>query len=177
MSDKIDDILKYAKSLMGVKYTWWKCGSTTQKDHPFYVDKLPTKKYLKENGINCAGLINLLRLKVGKEVPGKGNEKGGTVAWLKFLKKKDVLEKFNYTNKYPVGTLFIRKYRNVKDQGHVAVFYSQSEDKMLLHGKIIHAYAYGNKGKVGLTPLGYSHFSIPEGYYEYAIKPENWLFK
>jgi cell wall-associated NlpC family hydrolase len=175
---KIEDILKYAKSLVGLKYTWWKSGSTTKDKHPFYVDAIPTKTYIKKNGICCAGLINIMRQKAGYEVPGIGIYKGGTYSWYKYLKKKKVLEKFDDNKNYPLGTLFLRKYRNAEDQGHVSVYIKKGKiPKKPLYGEIIHAYAEDeNGGKVGITSLGASHFTLKNGYYEYAILPKNWLF-
>ena len=83
-----------------------------------------------------------------------------------------------------MGTLFLRKYRNIEDQGHVAVFYKKykKDPSKLLYGEIIHAYADINHkigGQVGTTTFGCSHFYEKgcgkEGYYEYAILPNNWL--
>ena len=184
MSDKIDDILKYAKSLIGVKYTWWKCGSTSEKDHPFYVDKLPTKKYLKENGINCAGLINIMRLYSGGEIPEQYDEyvvRGGTRFWYNYFNTLGKLEVFDYKKYYPLGTLLLRDYKDIVDQGHLAVIYEhfKKDFTKILYGNIIHAYADNEEGKVGITNLGSSHFYLTnkdgEGYYEYAILPKDWL--
>jgi len=174
---KIEDILKYAKSLIGLKYTWWKSGSTSMNKHPFYIDDIPTKAYIKKNGICCTGLINIMRQKAGFDVPGSGADKGSTIGWHKYLKNKNVLEKFDDNKNYPIGTLFLRKYRNVKDQGHVAVYLKKSKiAKKPLYGEIIHAYAEDEDGGVvGITSFGASHFYFTNGYYEYAILPKDWL--
>ena len=176
----IKDILEYAKSLVGIKYTWWKSGSTTKEIYPFYVDTVPSIDYIKKYGINCTGLINLLRQMAGKDIPGNGIYRGGTDQWFKFLKKKKVLHKFDDSQKYPIGTLFLRKYRNVEDQGHVAIYITESKHKNKpLYGKIIHAhFAHDDieKNGVEITSFGWSHFWVPEGYYEYAILPSDWLF-
>jgi len=84
----MDNIKKYAKSLVGIKYIWWKSGSTCDPIYPFYVDKKPSRSYIKQNGINCAGFINLLRQKAGFEVPGTGKYRGGTASWFFYLKRK-----------------------------------------------------------------------------------------
>jgi len=67
----------------------------------------------------------------------------------------------------------------VKDQGHVAVYISKNKKTSKpLYGKIIHAYAIDDEtGIVGITSMGCSHFlNSPDGYYEYAVLPNNWLF-
>lgn len=184
LSDDVNKILKYAKSLIGIPYTWWLEGENTCSTlHPFYINKIPTLKYLKEYGINCTGLINLLRLKMGKDVKGVGKYKGGTYQWYKYFKDNNFLKEFKYNKKYPLGTLFIRKYRNIKDQGHVAVLYKWNEKKELkdetLHAYIIHAISNEeypiNNGKVFVTNLGYTHFSTSYGYFDNIVLPEDWL--
>jgi len=105
---------------------------------------------------------------------------GGTYFWYHYFSKKSFLKKFDYTMDYPIGTLFLRKYRNVEDQGHVAVLYSKynKDPSKILYGNIIHAYADDDGGQVGITNLGFSHFIDPdlkEGYYEFAVLPQHWL--
>ena len=171
------EILKFAESLIDIKYTLWKGGSLSKDIYPFYVNEIPSIEYIKKNGLNCAGFINLLRLKSGKDVPGTGEDRGGTLSWFNYFKDKKCLEVFDYRKNYPVGTLFFRKYRSIMDQGHFAVLYELDKNDLWLNNKIIHSYydkEEGN-GKVGLSVLGYSHYSIPEGYYEYIILPENWM--
>jgi hypothetical protein len=98
------------------------------------------------------------------------------------LEKNNKLKEFDYTKKYPIGTILYRKYRDVKDQGHFAVLHSyhKKHPDKLLYGNIIHAYAYDKySGRVGVTQLGYSHFhnyNLSEGYYEYVVLPKDWLF-
>ena len=178
MNKKIQKIIEYAETLLGIKYTPWVGGSTNKTPHPFYTDKIPSKEYIVENGVNCAGFINLLRLKAGKLVPGENNTKGGTVAWYKYLEKINALEKFDYMKDYPLGTLFIRRYRNIQKQGHMAVLYCRihNENKNEISQKIIHSYGDSSyKGEVGLTPLLFSHFSLIGGFYEFAVLPHKWL--
>ena len=108
-----------------------KSGSTNKNLFPFYIDVLPSLSYIKEHGINCTGLINILRQKVGKEIPGNGEYRVGTVEWYNFLKKKKVIHKFDDSQKYPIGTLFLRRYRSVEDQGHVAVYIVETDKKIM----------------------------------------------
>jgi hypothetical protein len=172
--EKIVDIaLKFAKSLIGIKYTRW----TKNNEVDFYCDELPSMNKLKIQGINCTGLINVMMLKVGLDIPDGKVVRGGTYFWFNYFKKNKVLEPFDYTKQYPIGTLLIRKYRDEEDQGHVAVFYSKykKDPTKTLYGTIIHAYDDDGKGQVGLTQLGYSHFHDGIGYYEYIVLPKNWL--
>ena len=180
-SSKIEDIIKYAKTLIGIKYTWWNGGPLDKNKHPFYINNKPTISYLKKNGTNCTGFINILRHKAGKIVPGSGEWKGGIGGWYDYLKKKKVLKKFNDTKDYELGTLFLRRYRDVNDQGHVAVYinkYKINNKNKLLYGDIIHSFDF-NKDNTGIniTSLGWSHFWDKCGYYEYSISPEDWLFQ
>ena len=173
----MEEILTFAESLIGVKYTLWKGGPLSKEPYPFYINEIPNIEYIKQNGINCAGFINLLRLKSGKDVPGNGDYRGGTFSWFNHFKEKNCLEVFDYRKRYPLGTLFMREYRSIKDQGHCAVLYELDKNDLWLNNKIIHSYNDENGGTVGLSVLGHSHYSIPEGYYEYIILPENWLLR
>ena len=110
---------------------------------------------------------------------------GGIGAWWRFF--KDVAEPFDYKKKYPAGTFIIRKYRNIVDQGHVAIVYDENP-KGVLFSKVVHCFTdldYDEQTcKLPQGPgiaidnnIGYSHFyydSIP-GYYDYAILPKDWL--
>ena len=173
----MEELLRFAESLIGIKYTLWKGGSLSKNIYPFYVNGIPDIEYIKKNGINCAGFINLLRLKSGKDVPGNGDFKGGTFSWFNYFQDKKFLEVFDYRIRYPIGTLLLRKYRSIYDQGHLAVLYELDENNIWLNNKIIHSYYDENNGngRVGISKLGDSHWCIPEGYYEYIVLPENWI--
>ena len=81
----IEEILQFAESLIGIKYTLWKGGSLSKNIHPFYVNEIPNIEYIKNNGLNCAGFINLLRLKSGKHVPGSGEFNLVTLSWFNYF--------------------------------------------------------------------------------------------
>ena len=177
MASNVSDILKYAESLIGIKYTAWRGGSTNVSPHPFYLDEIPSYSYLQEYGVNCAGFVNLLRHKAGKVVPGDGKHKGGTSEWYLYLKNEGVLSEFDYRKNYPIGTLFLRNYRDTDDQGHLAVLFSkyQQDESKVLNGKIIHSCVGRVNSQVRLDNLGRSHFYHSNEYYEYAITPDKWL--
>ncbi len=165
-----------AKSLIGVKYTLWTGDheKTDDKPEPFYINNIPDNEYIKKHGINCAGLINIMRLNSCGNVPGNGNWRGGIESWYNYLKSKEVLKPFDFKQNYPKGTLLLRNYRDSYDQGHAAVICDKHD--IWLNDNIIHAYNDVSGGKVGITKLGCSHYIIPEGYYEYAILSEDWLY-
>jgi hypothetical protein len=178
---EIKTILAYGKSIIGIPYTWWLQGNNTYEvQHPFYIYELPTQEYLEEYGTNCAGLINLFRLKLNKPVKGEGDFLGGVYSWCKYFEDNKMLENFECNKNYPLGTLIIRKFKNCNDQGHMAVLYSYTQSiNNVLHSNIIHAYAEGEypngRGQIGITNLEYSHFLDPDGYYDYVVMPCNWL--
>ena len=175
INSKINDIIIYAESLIGIKYVRWEKG----KECNFHCDVIPSLDELKNDGVNCASFINVLILYSGKKIPHHRNIfRGGTLFWTVFFQDKKVLENFDYTKKYPLGTLFIRNFRDEKDQGHIAMLsdYYTKEPSKILYSNIIHAYYYKNFYGIGKTKLGISHFSNNDdkGYYEYAVLPENW---
>lgn len=169
----IKKLLQFSKTLVGIPYTTW-TGNELSSDEFFYTNKIPSLEELKENGICCTGLLNILRQYYGSHIPDSNQKyRGGITFWYNYFYQKNVLLPFNYNENYPLGTLFLRKYRNKKDQGHVSILYKKH--KNLLYSQIIHAYAQGD---LNITILGYSHFCNTKnktGYYEYAILPDKWL--
>lgn len=147
INNDIELTLKYAKSLVGIPYSFWdEKKSPSNIQHPFYINKIPTKNYLMKNGINCIGFLNIILLKLGKNIEGFGKDKG-RIGWYYYFEKNNLLKPFDYNKKYVLGTLLIRKYRNNKDKGHVAILYKYNKKEELknkiLHSDIIHAYKEG----------------------------------
>merc|ERR1712083_365861 len=93
--------------------------------------------------------------------------RGGTGFWYNYFKRNNKLEPFDYRKEYERGTLLLRKYHSIKDQGHLAVIYFKNKrnPEMTLLGDIIHSYVTDDDGNgyVGVSNLGQSHFYIPEG--------------
>lgn len=173
----MEKICEYAKSLFGIKYSQWIEGSTTNKSHPFYVNGPQPLQYMIDNGMCCAGLINLLVHVSGThEVPGEGEYKGGTYEWFRVMKEKKVMEPFDMNKSYPVGTLLLRNYRDVNDQGHVAMIYSKQKNHPLFDKIIDSSYSLTPEdGCVKVHTLGHSHFMFEDGMYEGVVYPENWI--
>ena len=175
--------MKFANQLVGLPYVWW-TGCDREDFH--YYDDPKDIKFVKKHGVACSGFVNLLMHKANITFPkSQHTNRGGTWFWFNYWKKKGKVREFDYTKKYPVGTILYRRWRNVKDQGHFAVLhsYNKKHPNCLLYGNIIHAYPYDNKkgGQVGVSSLGVDHFynyntSHPEGYYEYVVLPKDWLY-
>jgi hypothetical protein len=108
--------------------------------------------------MNCAGFVNLLCRLAGTPIPGAREESyyaGGTGAWFVFL--EPVLQTYNPKTVYPVGSLFLRRYRTEEDQGHLAV--------SLGDGTHIHSWT---ENGVAIDP-------VFQDYYEFVCKPEDWI--
>lgn len=195
----VEKALNYAVSLKDTPYVFWTFSRLLLCDfmkHYMYVstlqDDLPSIDEIKEKGTNCAGLTNLIRRHLGLSIPGinKLDEykyPGGTYAWFNYLERKGRLEKFDYTKSYPSGTLLLRNYKDINDQGHVAIIYAQHKDSVLF-SKVIHSYPKEWNLELGKTTpgvtidatVGQSHFGwFPEqcGFYTHVCYPKNWLVK
>jgi len=136
--NEIEKILEYAKKMDGIKYTWW-TGSDKEEDI-FYCNEIPSMEKLKEKGINCAGLINVMRMYSGVEIPEQKDKdvvRGGTRFWYNYFNNLGKLEVFDYEKSYQLGTLLLRDYKDINDQGHMAVICEHSKEypKKLLSGE------------------------------------------
>lgn len=96
-----------------------------------------------------------------------------------------MLEIFDVNKKYPPGTLLLRNYKNVDEQGHLAVIVDANK-KGVLFSKLLHCYfnvfvpEKDGKRVPGVVldgAVGQSHFWRPEGLYTHACLPKNWLEK
>ena len=163
---EISKALNYGSSLLHTKYLWWK-DDDTNPDYIFYVNVVPSITDIRNKGVNCAGFINLVRQSTGRTMIEPAGEvgkicPGGTGYWYELLSSRNVLENYDKDKKYTKGTLLMRKYRNEIDQGHVAIVFNECQT-------VIHSYWDDcNNNGVDITKI------IPD-YYEYAIKPEDWL--
>lgn len=177
----MQDLKDYIESLVNTKYQWWMEGPTGA-DAPFYAENgaPPTLTQIQTKGLNCAGFINLLRRHQGLEVPGVKEEfwnAGGTYVWFRYLEKKNLLKPFEVCKAYPPGTLLIRDYVSVFDQGHLAI--------TMGNNRIAHCYPddptpVANvlvEPGVLIEPLNLSiHWGF-NGYYSHTVAPEDWILK
>jgi hypothetical protein len=174
--------MEQLKSLVNnTPYVWWQEGETTAtKPTPFYCrpSDVPNLDYVKANGCNCAGLLNLLQHIKGNIVPGLKDDlwnAGGTYIWYTYLKSIGALEPFDPTKQYPKGTLLLRRYEDVDAQGHVALIYSDptSPTDTVLDQQLFHSYP--DAGVAIDAKVKTSHDWHPNGYYEFVVV--NWFSK
>lgn len=198
--EKINQVIRYAKTFVGVPYRWHREGDLIQPDDKFWADSGPiiTREQIdrEDKCIVCTGLINLIRRFLNLSIPGldgslndiEGDKFPGTTGiWFNYLARAGRLEPLNIKTKYPVGTLVIRNFSDVEtDQGHVAVIID-GLGPSVLDQQIIHAYATEdyigsedkkNVGTTGIMKFRYSHYFASEiGYYTHVCLPENWLLQ
>jgi len=149
----IKKTLIFSIKLLGCPYNLFK-GFQTEKDS---LDI----SYLKENGMNSVGFINILRRFNKLKIPGTGKIN----SWFFYLKRKNRLKKIIKNKKYPNGTLFLANYkaRGDKDPGHMAVIFSN---------KIIHCY---NDEGVIINDLKKSDSLFGGKYYTHICFPKDWI--
>lgn len=157
------DLAWYVAGLIGTRYVWWTadmpdCGPMAYASN----DKsVPNEIEVKITGMNCVGLINLMRRFKGLDVPGvKEQEKyaGGTYVWFNYLLERDLLKSYIEEETYPLGTLLLRPYTNEQDQGHVAV--------VCANNKVLHCYP-----QAGLCIENFAW----KDYYTHVCAPADWL--
>jgi hypothetical protein len=114
----MSDAIEYAKAMIGAPYKYWHPNDIVREinDGPFWASSgpLPSPEQVRASSCNCAGLINLMRRKVGLSIPGmEGGWEvpGGTPAWEMYLDWKDWAEMFDPKKKYPDGSTFAEFWR------------------------------------------------------------------
>ncbi len=170
---------EFIHKLVGVKYQWWMEGPTGQ-GAPFYAENgsPPPLEDIRSKGLNCAGFLNLIRRHQGLEVAGAKEAlyyAGGTAVWFHYFQEKGLLKSFVPTALYPEGTLFLRDYTSVFDQGHIAIGMGMN--------RIAHCYPddpnpVANvlvQPGVLIEPLNLSMNWDSKGFYTHIVQPEDWL--
>jgi cell wall-associated NlpC family hydrolase len=167
-AENVRAALDYGRSLIGTPYGWWTGGPLAKRAPQWtLVGPPPDAATVRAASANCAGLTNLMLRAVGKPLPAAaGAGTGGTKAYQIYYAA--VAEPFDVTQTYPAGTLIGRRYRSMRDQGHVAV--------VLGNGRVLQSFAT----KRGDTAPGVNDtYTVQEshgaGYYEYAVLPQYWL--
>jgi len=164
--------LDFGVSLIRTPYDYWK-GGNNQTNAPMFAKNGPIPDRNEITSVNCAGLINLIIRYIGKELPFKNDEIGGTSAYAYYY--RGVAVPFDITNRYPKGTLIIRDYRDINDQGHVAIILDDNGEKALVlqshvEGPFFESTSPGVNNKYTLEE------SHDGNYYELAVLPKDWLF-
>jgi hypothetical protein len=174
LDQRIERALLYARSLLGTRYAPWN-GGIIGSGTPFWIDtELPSGDKIATDGANCVGLINLISLSLNNE--SRDN-------WFDYLNKKEVLELYDPGQVYPRGTMVLRKYKDIEDQGHVGV--------IVFNDEIIHSYMRIDPDRTFqdsicspnpdyrpgtvIEKIGDSHTWFEGGTYTHICKPEFWM--
>lgn len=163
MESKVHYILAKADEYIGIAYSAWNPDVSCYGDHgPFwsYNGPAPSLDRVKQELLNCVGLINVLRRELGLAVPGAAEHKyyaGGTYEWYSYFDFQKKLEPYDSKKEYPRGTLLLRRFRNQEDDGHLAIIRNKKQ--------VIHS----------IKVYGVRHDIIWQDYYEYVCLPEDWL--
>ncbi len=200
LHDRIQEMLKYSQSLVGIKYRGWvkeEHGTTVGNCGPCWVscEKSPSHKKLEKDGCNCIGVLNLMRRKFNLPIADYDpNDEttplwyaGGIYSWFDYFSKHKKFVKFDMNKKWPIGTLLFRKYTDEIDQGHFAMIVTRNE-KHVLFEKILHSFPTTNTienkltaGGIVIDRLGPTFFWEANdhqdfnGYFTHAVLPQNWL--
>lgn len=167
----VKEAIDYGLSIVGAPYVWWMDGPVPDRS-PAWAENAPPPppEEVVNEGCFCAGVANLLLRVVGRELPTLGNElyDGGCLAYGDYY--YNVAEPFDINQDYPLGTLIGRYFtweRSANgDQGHVAV--------VLEDGYLLQSYDAGG-GYPGVNTDAHIVDSHAGYFYEYAVRPENWL--
>ena len=173
---------EYLYKLIGTPYSWW-TGGKVPDGAPAWArnGQVPPAADVKGTSCFCAGVANLARRAADLEIPTLGNPDydGGVVAYFGatdaapagfpregYFEKHGKLRRFALQEARRPWTLIGRKYRNVNDQGHVAI--------VIPGGKVLQSYDEGG-GKPGVNADVTLERSHSNGYYEVMVRAEDWL--
>ncbi|MDQ3236518.1 MAG: hypothetical protein M3Q54_03140 [Actinomycetota bacterium] len=172
----------YLNKILGTRYTWWRSGIVPERGPAWGRNGAPpSPAEVKAEGCFCAGVATLARRAVGLPVPtlGNANYDGGVVAYFGstnaappdfprqgYFEKHGRQRPFNLEKARRPWTLIGRKYRNVKDQGHVAI--------VIPGGKVLQSYD-DKDGRPGVNDDVTLEGSHTNDYYEVMVYAEDWL--
>jgi predicted chitinase len=173
---------EYLEKVIGARYSWW-TGGGVPDGPPAWARNGPPPQPANVKGTSCfcAGVANLARRAVGLEIPTLGNPNydGGVVAYFGctgaappsyprrgYFEVHGRQRRFDLEEARRPWTLIGRKYRNVRDQGHVAI--------VLPGGKVLQSYDAGG-GRPGINKDATLERSHDGGYYEVMVRAEDWL--
>jgi hypothetical protein len=163
--------IEYGLQLVGVPYGWW-TGGPIPAGAPMWARDGPPPPPQAVSQCNCTGLTNLMLRAAGRQLPcGPSVGRGGTGAYA--LAYEQRAARFDPERCYARGTLLLRRYRGLADQGHVAVVLQASgPTARVLQSHVAAGYP---EERPGVN----NSFSVREsdagGYYELAIAPEDWI--
>lgn len=170
-ASRFDAALEWIDPLVGkMPYGLWTGGPVPSRSPAWAIDRPPPpRSYLARHRIFCAGVPNLMLRFVGKRVPTYGNPyyDGGMVAYWSYF--EGFHRPFNL-HAVRRGDLLLRRYRNVEDQGHVAMSLGDGADALLLQSYWSHG-----EGLPGLNKLITASASHAGYYYERIVRANNWI--
>ena len=164
----MNSALDWLMTLIGTPYVWWMPSDSVLGDcGPFWwsAGPVPAVERIRQEGCNCAGLMNLLFRKLGR-VP-----LGTTVEW--FAELEGVEQRTAEGTDFEEGTILLRPYSGPEDQGHIAM--------VLSGGRLLHCYPSTNVPRRGLDFPGIAideswkisdcWVSKEGGYYTHVCRP------
>lgn len=170
----IQKLKDFGQSLLGTQYAKWVPSMGFTPGPPFWINSTePSIDTVREQGVNCLGVANLVRLHFGQSA-----EKN----LFDVLLQQGSLKKFDPKENYPFGTLLLRPFHdNDHDQGHYAIMWE--------NGNILHAYAKVDEGGfftdisadqlappgVVIEPLEISNSWFTPNTYTHISEPVEWL--
>ena len=168
----IINTIEYGLTLIGIPSDYW-LGGKNQEKSPMFAINGPSPKYNEIISLNCSGLVNLLLRFRGKELPhDKEGNLGGTDSYSKYYSKKSL--KFDINKVYPIGSLLIRKYRDIDDQGHLAVIIEEKgKTSLLLQSHVEGEYFKSTKPGVNANYTVEQSHNLD--FFELIVLPINWL--
>ena len=182
LDQNIEKVEDYLNKILGTPYSWW-TGGAVPDGAPAWAKNGEAPQHANVRGTSCfcAGVANLARRVVGLEIPTLGNPNydGGVVAYFGstsaapasfprqgYFERHGKLRRFDLEEARRPWTLIGRKYRNVKDQGHVAI--------VIPGGKVLQSYDDGG-GRPGVNDKATLEGSHNGWYYEVMVRAEDWL--
>jgi hypothetical protein len=170
-ASRFDAALEWINPLVGtMPYGLWTGGCVPSGPPAWAINRPPPpRSYLRGKRIFCAGVPNLMLRFIGKRVPTYGNDcyDGGMVAYWSYF--EGFHQPFDL-HAVQRGDLLLRRFRNVEDQGHVAVALGDGADALLLQSYWSHG-----DGLPGLNKLITVRTSHAVVHYERIVRVNNWI--
>lgn len=163
----INETISYGISLIGIPYQKWG-GNEIEQGPPMFAINNPLPSLKEITTCNCAGLVNLILRYRNKQLPFDGITIGGTKAYFSYYLDKS--ENFDINTNYPKGTLLLKNYVDINEQGHVAIIIENKGRKSKILQSQIDNYINGIN----------THYTLEQSHdnynYEKIVLPDNWLF-
>ncbi|MCH9622046.1 MAG: hypothetical protein S4CHLAM20_14800 [Chlamydiia bacterium] len=161
----INQLLGIAREYKEIPYLLW-ISNVEDEQACFCTDRIYSKEELNKRGINCAAFINILYIRLFG-LPAHGEQLYGIIWWGATLRKREL---FHPELDYPPGTLLFRRFRDWTDQGHLAM--------VTEGGMLIHSWPVSGVEEEVIDEIHWcDREKFPNGYFEFTVKPGDWLKK